>query len=141
MTDIIKGFLWGLALCSLVTLLAGCKTKYVAVPEVHYRDSVYVKYARDSVFLRDSVWSTMYVRGDTVYSEKYKTRYVYKNVLRIDTVLRTVRDSVPTYALQVRERTVYAMRWYESLFMYFGIACAAVLVSVAVVWLIRRKRS
>jgi hypothetical protein len=33
----------------------------------------------DSIFFRDSIWMKEYVKGDTVYVEKYKDRYVYKD--------------------------------------------------------------
>ena len=75
----IKGFFWGLLACLLISLLCGCKTvRYVPVETVR-TDSVYVdRFARDSVYLRDSVWVNRYVLGDTVYVDKVSVRYAYR---------------------------------------------------------------
>lgn len=70
-------------------------TKYVPVTE--YKDRVVVKtdslLKTDSVYVHDSV--SVYIRGDTVfkdkYSIKYRDRFVYRN--KSDTVI--VRDSIP----------------------------------------------
>lgn len=105
--DRIKGALWGLLLCCAVTLLCGCRTKYVAVPEVHYRDSVRTVHQRDSVYQRDSVFVTQYAIGDTVYRVRELWRVRYRDRLRRDTVLAARRDSVavpvPVTAAQRRD--------------------------------------
>lgn len=79
-------------------LFGACKTKEVVkvVPEVHYKDQVQV--LKDSVFLHDSVFNTIYARGDTVFVERYKYKYYTKERLKYDTII--VRDSVP-YPIEV----------------------------------------
>lgn len=77
-----------------VALLAGCKTRYVAVPEyheivVHHSDTLL---RVDSVQLRDSV--IIRVQGDTIVQEvwrwrdrvKHDTRIVYRDSARVDSV-------------------------------------------------------
>jgi len=83
-----------LLLAAFVSLLAGCRTKYVAVPEVHTRDSIVLRLQRDSIFLHDSVYVNTYLKGDTLYIYKEKTTYLYKDRLRIDTVNVAKTDSV-----------------------------------------------
>lgn len=134
-----KGLVYILSFFLAITVFVGCKTKYVAVPEVHYRDSVHVKHTRDSIFLHDSVFSTVYVKGDTVFSEKYKTRYIYKNIMRVDTVLRTIQDSVPYPVEVVKDKYVYTMRWYEKLFMRIGIACTLCFVVLVILLFIKNR--
>ena len=71
-------------------ILTGCspkviekvRTEYV-VQDVHHRDTIHTK---DSVYIRE------WMKGDTVYLEKYKDRYVYRDRWR-DSIL-VVRDSV-----------------------------------------------
>jgi len=77
-----------------ISLLAGCRTKYVAVPTVQIRDSIVTKVQRDSVALHDSVFVNTYTRGDTVFVDKVKAMYLYKDRLRVDTVAVVKRDTV-----------------------------------------------
>lgn len=59
------------------------KTEYV------YRDRV----VRDSLYLHDSIYVKEYVKGDTVFSQKYVYKYIYKDKYRTDTLLREVHDT------------------------------------------------
>jgi len=102
-----------LSITLAATLLSGCKTKYVAVPEWHYRDSVRTQYVRDSVTLRDSVFVAQYVKGDTVYRDKVRTQYLYKHIDRRDTVLVERRDSVPYPVEKKVTEYKYRTRWYD----------------------------
>jgi len=94
-------------------LLSGCRTKYVAVPEWHYRDSVCTAYVRDSVTLRDSVFVSQYVKGDTVYRDKVRTTCLYKDRLRVDTVAVVKRDSVLCVVEKKVTEYKYRTRWYD----------------------------
>ena len=57
-------------------------TQYV-YQDVHHRDTLVTK---DSVYIRE------YVKGDTVYIEKYKDRFVYRDRWRDSIIVK--RDSV-----------------------------------------------
>lgn len=118
-------------------LLAGCRTKYVAVPEVHMRDSVVLRLQRDSVFLRDSVFVNTWTRGDTVFVDKVKTTCLYKDRLRVDTVLVEKRDSNVYVVENVREKAVYRTRWYDKACRYVA-AGLAIALAVVGAWA-RRK--
>lgn len=78
-----------------VMVLAGCtQTRYISVPEyrtqyVARADSVWL---HDSVTVKDSV--LLYVRGDTVYREKYVDRLVYRDRQQVRTDTVVVRDSI-----------------------------------------------
>ena len=96
--DRLKGLLWGLLVCWLISLLAGCRVvKCVPVPSVSV-DSVYVdRFHRDSVYLHDSVFVNQWVQGDTMYRDRVVMKYAYKDRWRYDTVavLRADTVSVP----------------------------------------------
>ena len=96
--DRLKGLLWGLLVCAVLTLLFGCRSvEHVPVPSVSV-DSVYVdRFHRDSVYLHDSVFVNQWVQGDTVYRDRVVMKYVYKDRWRYDTVavLRADTVSVP----------------------------------------------
>jgi hypothetical protein len=80
-----------LLLIITIALLASCTTtRYVSVPEYHYRDSVRVVNHRDSIYQRDSVY--LYVKGDTIYHEHYNTQY--REFLHNDTLVINKVDSI-----------------------------------------------
>ena len=136
----IKGFFWGLLACLLISLLCGCKTvRYVPVETVR-TDSVYVdRFARDSVYLRDSVWVNRYVLGDTVYVDKVSVRYAYRDRRRSDTVAVVRRDSVRV-PVPVERKLGW---WQQARLKLFWPLVAVVAVLAAAVWLlfarVRRK--
>ena len=65
------------------------RTEYV-VQQVHHRDTVHTK---DSVYIRE------WMKGDTVFVEKYKDRYVYRDRWRDSIQLREIHD---TTAVEVK---------------------------------------
>lgn len=93
--------LWQLiAACIAVALflaMVGCKT-VDCIPEVEYRDSIRTEYIHDSIYRyeRDSIF--IHHKADTVWMEKYITRY--KDVLKVerDTVWR---DNMQTIVKEV----------------------------------------
>ena len=97
MSDVIRGAVWGLVMCLLLTLLFGCKTKYVGVPEYHTfykaRTDSFMKY--DSVWVHDSV--NMWTKNDTVFKDRWHTELKWRDVDRVrhNTVLKTDSVMVP----------------------------------------------
>ena len=93
--------LWQLiAACVAVALflaMVGCKT-VDCIPEVEYRDSIRTEYIHDSIYRyeRDSIY--IHQKADTVWMEKYITRY--KDVMKVerDTVWR---DNMQTIVKEV----------------------------------------
>lgn len=125
---------------AVLLMLCGCRTQYVPVPEYH---TEYV-YRTDSVMLRDSIWQhdSIYVsmKGDTVTVEKWRTKYVehLRDVVRIDSFIKTDSIRVP-YPVERK-----LSRW-EQLCVDYGKVMigvtAAVLIALAVViviWIRRR---
>ena len=89
-----------LVICSISMLILSmfCRcttTKYVPVTE--YKDSVLVKtdsfLKTDSVYVHDSV--SVYIRGDTVFKDKYHIQYKDRYILRNKSDTLIVRDSIP----------------------------------------------
>ena len=89
-----------LVICSISMLILSmfCRcttTKYVPVTE--YRDRVVVKtdslLKNDSVYVHDSV--SVYIRGDTVFKDKYHLQYKDRYIVRNKSDTLIVRDSIP----------------------------------------------
>ena len=92
---ILAGFGWGILVCLLISMLAGCKTiKYVPV-ESHTTDTLYqVKVERDSVHTTDSIYIHEWAKGDTIYIEHERWRTQWRDRWRVDTVYRSRVDSI-----------------------------------------------
>lgn len=122
---------WLLALM-ILGLLTSCKTKYVTVPEYH---TEYV-YRTDSIQLRDSIYmqDSIYIikSGDTVttYKIKYVYRDRYRDVVKVDSFIKT--DSI---------RVPYPVEKEISLFkkLRFGVNGLLVGVVLLVLFLVIRK--
>ena len=108
--------------------LSACKTVAPCIQETITRDSVRVEYKLDSVYLyeRDSIF--VHAKKDTVFIERWKTRY--KDVLKIqrDTVIDT-----KTEVQQVR----YVPKYYRFCSLAFWIVVAVMLIRIA--WWIAKK--
>lgn len=91
----VKGLLFIIIPCIMLSLLAGCKSvQYVPVETVR-TDSMYVDhYLRDSIYQRDSVFINRWTAGDTVYQDKVVWKYVYRDKVKYDTVAILRSDTV-----------------------------------------------
>ena len=80
----------------ILSIFCRCTTtKYVPVTE--YKDRVVVKtdslLKTDSVYVHDSV--SVYIRGDTVFKDKYHIQYRDRYIVRNKSDTFIVRDSIP----------------------------------------------
>lgn len=126
----IKGLFWGLLICTLMSLLSGCKSvQYVPVETVR-TDSVYIdRFQRDSIYQRDSVFVNRWTAGDTVYQDKVVWKYVYRNKVVSDTVAILRSDSVRVpYPVERRLST-----WEEVRLNVGGWAIGAVIIFILIV--------
>ena len=58
-------------------VLPGCSPRVIEKVKTEY---VYqTVHEHDTTIVRDSVWLKEWVKGDTIYVEKYKDRYVYRD--------------------------------------------------------------
>lgn len=95
--------------------LPGCSRKFVErIVERH--DTTYVN-RRDSLHIIDSVYVKEYVKGDTVFIEKFKDRYVYKDRWRDSISIKEVHDTTTVEKKVERELTagqkmkINSFRW------------------------------
>lgn len=126
----IKGFLWGIMTCILISILTGCKSvQYVPVETVR-TDSVYIdRFQRDSIYQRDSVYVNRWTDGDTVYQDKVVWKYLYRDKVKYDTVaiLRSDTVRVP-YPVERRLTT-----WEQVRLNVGGWAIGAVIIFILIV--------
>lgn len=92
---IVKRLLFLIIPYIILSLLAGCKSvQYVPVETVR-TDSIYVdRYQRDSIYQRDSVFVNRWIAGDTIYQDKVVWKYVYRDMVKYDTVATLRSDTI-----------------------------------------------
>lgn len=90
-----KGLFLGIMICVIISILSGCKsTKYIPLETVR-TDSIYVdRYQRDSIYQRDSVFVNRWIAGDTIYQDKVVWKYVYRDMVKYDTVATLRSDTI-----------------------------------------------
>lgn len=85
--------LWALS-CTILFMAflasPGCSPR-IAEKVVYQHDTTEIHH-RDSIYRRDSIWVREYVKGDTIYLEKYRDRILYRDRWRDSIVVRV--DSV-----------------------------------------------
>ena len=114
----------------LAFVLSACRTVAPCVPETIIIDSVRVEYKLDSVYLyeRDSIF--VHEKRDTVFVERWKTRY--KDVLKIQ------RDTIRDTNTEVHVKHVrYVPKYYRFCSWAFWIVVAILLIRLA--WWLAKK--
>lgn len=124
-----------IALLLLCYLMCSCGTKYVAVESVRY-DSLYIsKLMHDSIYVRDSVF--VKETGDTIFKDKYKYVYVYKNLVDTFYVYKDREVQVP---FPVEKE----LTWWERQKLDFGGWVIGILLLYVIVkiikWFVKRTR-
>ena len=110
-----KGIIKVLIFILLLSMLTGCKTKYVSVPEYHteYRTRIDSILKRDSVWIHDSV--SVWTKNDTVYKGRWHTEWRRHNTDKIchDTILKTdsVRVPYPIEKIVYKDRKKKKKYW------------------------------
>ena len=126
----IKGFLWGIMSCILISLLSGCKSVQFVPVETVKTDSVYIdRFQRDSIYQRDSVFVNRWTAGDTVYQDKVVWKYVYRDKVKYDTVSVLRSDSVRVPYPVERRLT----KWEQVRLNVGGWVIALVVITILVV--------
>ena len=129
-----------LAVGFVVCMLCSCKTQYVPVETIREvyvtKTDTFIK--KDSVFCHDSVF--VHSKGDTVWYEKWHTKYVdrWRDRVSIDTIIK--KDSIQVPYPVERELT----EWEKIKMDYGAIAVGGTVLAVIMVilqfvrWLRRR---
>lgn len=105
-----------LVVVMLLFLLCSCKqVEYVTVEKVRV-DTTYVnKVQKDSVWMHDSVY--VKEKGDSVWVERWHTRFVTKEVH--DTLYKARVDSIPVPYWKIKE-VAAELSWWQQLRLWLG---------------------
>ena len=107
--------------------MASCRTRreIVEVPiEVPQINTEY-KTKKDSIFVHDSVFHTIYSKSDTIYSELIKYRYKY--LVKRDTILRQDTIYKTKTLTNTVEKKIKFVPWYIKSLAWIGAAALLLL--------------
>ena len=108
-----------LIVCPVLVILGSCSPRIIehAHTDIVYRDRI----VRDSLYFRDSVFVSEKVKGDTVYIDRFKYKYIYKDKYKIDTLIKVQTDSV-FVEKKVEKQLTPMQRIKQDTFWWFVIA-------------------
>lgn len=92
-------------------LLVSCKTRYIEVEKYVDRLQTETEYLHDSIYVHDSTY--IHHKGDTVYMDKWHTKYIERTYT--DSFIKTdsIRVPVPYYIEK-------KLNWWQRAKMDFG---------------------
>lgn len=111
-------------------LCAGCSPKIIERVVVQ-RDTTVVHH-RDSVFTKDSVYIREWMKGDTVYVDRFRDRYIYKDRWRDSIQVREQHDTT-TVEVKVERQLTWGQKAKIGAFPWILLALIGSLV-----WIFRK---
>lgn len=111
-------------------LCAGCSPKIVERIVVQ-RDTLQVHY-RDTTYRRDSIYIREWMKGDTVYVDRYRDRYVFRDRWR-DSIQVRERHDTTTVEVKVEKPLSWAQKAKIGAFPWILLALIGSLV-----WIFRK---
>jgi len=134
MKTLIRVILISFVFIIMSALMSGCKTVYVPVESVRteYRDRL----QHDSIYIKDSTY--IRERGDTIFSDRWHTKYVEK--LRVDSFCKIDSVQVP-YPVEVQVKVEKKLSWWQNLKMETGGISLGILFVVLVYFAIKLFKS
>lgn len=109
----------------ILLLLSACSPRVIERVDKQTDTLYQTKYQRDSIYLHDSVSTSIFASNDTVYITKYKSVIRYKERLKTDTVRQT-KEIVKTdeKVIEVKKKN----NWFST-FIY-GLLCGGFLLLI-----------
>ena len=101
---------------AIILLATSCKMREVFVPVPEIRTEYKTKVQKDSIYLKDSVF--IHQKGDTIYSEKFRTKYVLKHVS--DTLLKN--DTITKLITNTEIKEINILKWWQKSLIWIGVA-------------------
>ena len=112
--------------CLLV--LSGCSPKIIEKVRTEYISETV--YHRDTTYCRDSVYIREWLKGDTVYLERYRDRYIYRDRWRDSVKVEEIHDTT-SVQVPVDKPLSFGQKAKIGAFWYL---CGAVLACLAYIF-------
>ena len=116
----------------LLFFVSCTKTLYVPVEntKIEYQDKIVE--SKDSIYLKDSV--IIFIKGDTVFKDRYKTKLVYKE--RIDTFTYIKVDTISKPVIIEKEKKISFVQQTINYISYFALI---ILIGILIFYFIKSK--
>lgn len=110
--------------------LPSCSPK--VIEHIVYQHDTTTVHHRDSLYFRDSIYVKEWIKGDTVYIEKFKDRYIYKDRWRDSISIKEVHDTT-TVEKKVEKELTTGQKMKINSFWWLLLGLAGCLV-----WIFRK---
>ena len=114
----------------ILQAVSACSPKIIERVVVQ-RDTLQVHH-RDSIFTKDSVYIREWMKGDTVYLDRFRDRYIYKDRWR-DSIQVRERHDTTTVEVKVERQLTWAQRAKIGAFPWVLLALVG-----ALLWIFRK---
>lgn len=116
----------------LLFFVSCTKTLYVPVEntKIEYQDKIVE--SKDSIYLKDSV--IIFIKGDTVFKDRYKTKLVYKE--KIDTFTYIKVDTISKPVIIEKEKKIGFVQQTINYISYFALI---ILIGILIFYFIKSK--
>jgi len=111
----------------LVVALPGCSSLWRARESVVIQRDTVAVHHRDTTFRRDSIYIREWVKGDTVYVDRFRDRYVFRDRWR-DSVRVVERHDTTTVRVPVEKSLSWSQKAKIGAFPWLLLACLGLLL-------------
>lgn len=121
---------------TMCLVCVGCSPKIIE-HEVVKHDTTYIeKLRRDSIYMHDSIYVHEYTKGDTVYRERDRWHYAWRDRLVHDSLYFVKTDSVFITKTREIEHPISGWMWFQ---IWAG-RIAIFLVGLLLIWMIIKHK-
>jgi hypothetical protein len=110
-----------------VVALPGCSSLWKARESVVIQRDTVAVHHRDTTFRRDSIYIREWVKGDTVYVDRFRDRYVFRDRWR-DSVRVVERHDTTTVRVPVEKSLSWSQKAKIGAFPWLLLACLGLLL-------------
>ena len=130
-----RAAVWAALIC-LVSTAASCRSQRVIEVQVPIHDTTYVHHnVHDSVFVEHTIRE--FVKGDTVFIEKTKTKYIEK--IKADTVYKQKEVPVEVKTVEI-EYVEKKEGWFQKTLKFLGCCFIGSLLAAVAIFIIGLKK-
>lgn len=130
-------FVYTLLTLHYILLLSGCSLLRPR-ETVRYQHDTTTVHHRDSIHLRDSIYIREWMKGDTVFVDRFRDRYLYRDRWRDSIIVKRDSIAVETVKEVKVEKPINAWKRFRIGAFWWLLGLAAVGWRKQLLWLIRK---
>ena len=119
-------------LLTMIVLCAGCSSLWKAREKIVIERDTTIVHHRDTMFRKDSVYIREWMKGDTVFVDRFRDRYVYRDRWR-DSVRIVERHDTTSVEVKVEKNLSWGQKAKIGAFPWLLLTLAG-----ALLWIFRK---